>query len=58
VPLESVVEGKKAEMDAKKARHQADAAEDDAVVAVAFAEAHSRKRSTPSATLSARSTWT
>jgi hypothetical protein len=33
------VEGKKAEMDAKKVRHRADAAEDDAVVAVAYAEA-------------------
>ena len=33
------VEGKKAEMDAKKVRHRADAAEDDAVDAVAFADA-------------------
>lgn len=32
------VEGKKAELDAKKARHRADVAEDDAVAAVAFAE--------------------
>jgi len=33
------VEGKKAEMDAKKTLHRADNAEDDAVDAVAFAEA-------------------
>jgi hypothetical protein len=33
------VEGKKAEMDVKKVQHRADAAEDDAVAAVAFAEA-------------------
>jgi hypothetical protein len=33
------VEGKKAEIDVKKVRHRADAAEDDAVAAVAFAEA-------------------
>ena len=33
------VEGKKAEMDVKKARHRANVAEDDAVAAVAFAEA-------------------
>jgi len=33
------VEGKKAEMDAKKSLHRADSAEDDAVDAVAFAEA-------------------
>ena len=33
------VEGKKAEMDVKKVQHRADTAEDDAVAAVAFAEA-------------------